>query len=159
MKCYIFDIDGTLADLSHRLHFIKDGNKDWASFKHFCFADKPIWHTINLARTLWYAARADRHDVHYDGPEWEIVLMSGRNQCQRVMTIDWLRDVACLPDMPLFMRSDGDFRADHVVKAELLQQVRANGFEPIMAFDDRNQVVQMWRANGIPCAQVAEGNF
>jgi len=28
-----------------------------------------------------------------------------------------------------------------------------------MVFDDRDQVVEMWRANGIPCFQVAPGNF
>jgi len=28
-----------------------------------------------------------------------------------------------------------------------------------MAFDDRNRVVATWRANGVPCAQVAEGDF
>ena len=67
--------------------------------------------------------------------------------------------VACLPDMPLYMRADGDFRSDDIIKAELLAKVRADGYEPIMAFDDRNQVVRMWRANGVPCAQVAEGDF
>ena len=28
-----------------------------------------------------------------------------------------------------------------------------------MVFDDRQQVVDMWRANGLTCFQVAEGNF
>jgi hypothetical protein len=35
----------------------------------------------------------------------------------------------------------------------------ADGYEPIMVFDDRNQVVKMWRERGIVCAQVAEGDF
>ncbi len=46
-----------------------------------------------------------------------------------------------------------------IVKAELLDQIVADGFSPVMAFDDRNQVVEMWRARGIPCAQVAPGDF
>jgi hypothetical protein len=29
---YIFDIDGTLADISHRLHFIQQESKDWKAF-------------------------------------------------------------------------------------------------------------------------------
>jgi FMN phosphatase YigB (HAD superfamily) len=29
---YIFDIDGTLADISHRLHFIQQEPKDWRGF-------------------------------------------------------------------------------------------------------------------------------
>jgi len=28
-----------------------------------------------------------------------------------------------------------------------------------MVFDDRDKVVNMWRENGIPCLQVAPGNF
>ena len=159
MKAYIFDIDGTLADLTHRLHFIRDGKKDWASFKHFCYADKPITHMVDLARTLYWAARAGESHQQYDDPRWAIVLMSGRNECQRAATHEWLQQVACLPYNSLFMRADGDFRDDGIVKQELLQQVRTMGFDPIMAFDDRSRVVNMWRANGVPCAQVAEGDF
>jgi phosphoglycolate phosphatase-like HAD superfamily hydrolase len=157
--CYIFDIDGTLADLSHRLHFIKDGKKDWNSFKHFCFADKPIWHMINLARRLYWAARAESHSQHYDGPDYRIVLMSGRNESQRDDTVKWLYDVACLSFDKLYMRADLDYRSDDIIKAELLQELRIDGYVPIMAFDDRDRVVKMWRTHGVPCAQVAEGDF
>ena len=148
MKCYIFDIDGTLADLSHRLHFIKGDKKDWNSFKHFCFADKPIEHMVDLARMLSWSY----HSKHC------IVLMSGRNECQRVMTEEWLHPLN-FRYAGLYMRADGDYRPDHVIKAELLAKVRSDGYEPIMAFDDRNQVVAMWRKHGVPCAQVAEGDF
>jgi hypothetical protein len=57
------------------------------------------------------------------------------------------------------MRKKGDYRDDAVVKIELLQQIRADGFNPLIAFDDRNRVVDAWRANGIICAQVAPGDF
>ena len=157
--CYIFDIDGTLADLTHRLHFIRDGNKDWNAFKQFCFFDKPITHMVDLCRRLFWAARAQQPIGSYDKPDWEIILMSGRNECQRKDTMEWLDQIACLPEMKLYMRADGDFRADDIIKEELLAEVRADGFEPIMAFDDRNQVVRMWRRAGVPCAQVAEGDF
>lgn len=59
----------------------------------------------------------------------------------------------------VYMRKDGDHRPDNEVKSELLARIRADGHDPIMAFDDRDQVVKMWRAAGIPCAQVADGNF
>jgi len=157
--CYIFDIDGTLADLTHRLHFIKDGKKDWNAFKHFCFADKPIKHMIDLARRLYWASRVGERDYAYEGPEWAVVLMSGRNECQRDATEEWLEKVACLPFTTLYMRADGDYRADDIIKAELLQRLRDDGYEPIMAFDDRDRVVAMWREQGVPCAQVAPGEF
>lgn len=38
MRCYIFDIDGTIADLSHRLPHIQKEPKDWDAF-FGCVAD------------------------------------------------------------------------------------------------------------------------
>jgi len=32
MKTVIFDLDGTLCDITHRLHFIEGDNKDWDGF-------------------------------------------------------------------------------------------------------------------------------
>ena len=59
----------------------------------------------------------------------------------------------------LYMRASGDYRADTIVKAELLDQIIAAGWSPIMAFEDRASVVTMWRERGIPCCQVAPGDF
>lgn len=151
--CYLFDIDGTLADLGHRLHHIKpafdeQGNlprKDWDAFFAACPGDTPIEHVCELARTLVDADKT-------------VVLVSGRSDQCRPQTEVWLEQHG-LDGLPLYMRKAGDHRPDYLVKAELLDRVRADGFEPIMAFDDRSQVVQMWRAKGIPCAQVAEGDF
>jgi hypothetical protein len=41
----------------------------------------------------------------------------------------------------------------------MLTQIKADGWLPIMAFDDRARVVKMWRDNGVPCCQVAPGDF
>lgn len=57
------------------------------------------------------------------------------------------------------MRRAGDHRGDDIIKLELLTQIKADGFDPIMAFEDRSRVVRAWRSAGIPCAQVAEGDF
>ena len=73
-------------------------------------------------------------------------------------TVAWL-DRHGFPCDGLYMRKQGDHETDDTLKIKLLAQVRADGFEPIMAFDDRNRVVKAWRAAGIPCAQVAEGDF
>ena len=48
---------------------------------------------------------------------------------------------------------------DYVFKAQLLKRILSDGFELILAFDDRNSVVAMWRKLGVPCAQVAKGDF
>lgn len=144
MKCYLFDIDGTVADLSHRLPHIQKTPKDWDSFFAECHLDEPIEHICAVARML--------------SSQYPVVFVSGRSDQCRKQTLDWLVGES-LWDGYLYMRKEGDHRPDYQVKAELLAQLKADGLNPIMAFDDRNQVVEMWRANGIPCAQVADGNF
>lgn len=144
-RAYIFDLDGTIADLSHRLPHIQKEPKDWPAFFAAAGGDKPIEHICELARIL------------RDHDNW-VVFVSGRSDECRAITEEWLAD-QCLSGLPLYMRRAGDHRSDHVVKAELLDEVIAAGFEPQMVFEDRASVVAMWRSRGIPCAQVAEGDF
>ncbi len=145
-RCYIFDLDGTLSDCEHRRRYV-DGTvtpKDWDAFYAGAGEDPPIQHVVDLCNTL--------SDVG------GIVYVTGRPERCREATLGWLRRHQ-LPDERLYMRADDDFRADDIVKGELLARIREDGCEPVMAFDDRDRVVKMWRANGVPCAQVAEGNF
>lgn len=145
MRCYLFDIDGTIADCSHRIHLIQKQPKDWRTFFAFVRNDAPIPHIIELARHLAVA-------------DMKIVYVSGRSEECRGHTEEWLERHG-LPDGPLYMRREGDHRDDDIIKIELLAMVREAGYDPIMAFDDRNRVVAAWREAGIPCAQVAPGDF
>jgi phosphoglycolate phosphatase-like HAD superfamily hydrolase len=145
VRAYIFDIDGTLADCSHRLHHIQSTPKDWDGFFSECHADAPIHHIIELARHLKLSGM-------------EIIYVSGRSDQCREQTELWL-NANKLQFGPVYMRTEGDHRDDDTIKVELLAQLRADGFDPIMAFDDRDRVVTAWRRAGVPCAQVAEGNF
>jgi hypothetical protein len=70
-----------------------------------------------------------------------------------------------LPSGDLYMRTQGDHRPDHIVKSELFDRflldrdIEDCNLGGIVAFDDRDQVVKMWRARGVRCFQVAEGKF
>jgi hypothetical protein len=142
-RCYLFDLDGTLADCTHRLHHIKQPRKNWDAFFAACSRDGPIPHMVELARHL---AKVE-----------QTVFCSGRSDQVRTETEDWLKSHGLAG--PLYMRRRRDKRPDYVVKGELLDRILADGWQPIMAFDDRDQVVRMWRERGVPCAQVAEGDF
>lgn len=144
--CYIFDIDGTLADLTHRRHHVENKPKNWPAFHAGCVDDTPIGHICDLARRL-----------HSTGTD--LILVTGRNEAYRMQTVKWLHEVAQLPPVVVYMRADGDFRDDSIIKVELLEKAKRDGYVPIMAFDDRDRVVKMWREQGIPCAQVAPGDF
>lgn len=147
-RAFVFDIDGTLSSPAHRLHHITGDKKDWSAFFAVCDQDAPIPHMIELAETLIEAGH------------W-VLFATGRSDDVFAKTLDWLRyhiglDISSLD---LYMRAAGDHREDTVVKAELLDRIRANGYEPIMVFEDRASVVKMWRENGIPCAQIVDGNY
>jgi len=141
----LFDVDGTLMDIEHRRHFVSNGNKDWDSFRSHTEFDTPVEHVFAMAKML----QQQGHRIH---------VLSGRNVAQRAITLKQLLGNGLLP-MNLLMRADGDFRSDDVVKEEFLDNLIEQGFEPTMAFDDRQQVVDMWRRRGLTCFQVAEGNF
>src|SRR6185437_285247 len=143
--CYVFDIDGTLADLTHRLHFIQRDPKDWNAFFAAASRDKPIMPICDLARRISSVC--------------PIVLVSGRSDRVRTETDYWIKVSAQLGYAALYMRADGDHRPDYIVKGELLDRLIGDDWNPLIAFDDRNQVVAMWRKRGIPCAQVADGDF
>lgn len=141
----IFDIDGTLADITHRRHFVTTKPKNWAAFQALAHKDGIVEAVGILARTL------------AEFPH-RVILCSGRGEQERPVTEAWLAKHR-IPYERLYMRAEGDYRADDIIKAGILAQMRADGFRPAIAFDDRDRVVKMWRVNGIVCAQVAEGDF
>ncbi|MCU9931062.1 hypothetical protein OFL77_27400, partial [Escherichia coli] len=70
----------------------------------------------------------------------------------RAETEAWLTEVAGIPHRYLtHMRAAGDNTADVVLKRHWLTQ----GDAPDVVYDDRQRVVDMWRAEGIACFQVA----
>ena len=142
----IVDIDGTVAEIQHRLHFVKDVPKRWEEFYGNIENDVPIMPVVRLIQSLW----SDRAN--------SIIFCTGRTDNYKPQTVAWLTKHVFRPTN-LYMRSAGDYRDDSVVKLELLAQMRADGFQPILAIEDRKRVVDMWRANGIFCMQVADGEF
>jgi hypothetical protein len=146
---YIFDIDGTLADLSERLHFITGEKKDWKSFYKSCVTDKPIPEVIRIARALKAAS-------------YTLVFSTGRSTDIYQETKDWLENNGLFGIYArIYMRPEGDHREDSVVKSELLDMIIDDyPEEKIMGvFEDRQQVVDMYRARGLRVFQVAKGDF
>ena len=162
----ICDIDGTIANLQHRLHFIKnpDGSKrerhdtfkrraDWDSFHKECINDEPYTDVIEVLCSL------------VEGRKWaaggnrELYFFSGRNDSVRNETEQWLQKH--VPITPyswdgnrLQMRSEGDRRPDTVVKLEMMKSLGLTPDDVLCILDDRQAVVDMWRENGFRVLQV-----
>lgn len=140
----IFDMDGTLSDCEHRRHHVTGGNEHWAAWNAAMGDDPPKADIVLLLRIL---ART--------GPA---IICTGRHEQYRRLTETWLL-MHSVPYDRMYMRPDGDMRPDHIVKLEMLAQIRADGFNPWLVVDDRDSVVAAWRAAGLTCLQCAPGAF
>lgn len=87
----------------------------------------------------------------------EIIYLTGRPDNYRAQTEAWLSAHGQLS--PLFMRKAGDHRTDDVVKKEIYEREIAPFYAIAFALEDRSRVVALWRSLGIPCFQVADGEF
>ena len=108
--------------------------------------DIPNPPVVALYHTLWNA------------DEYELILVSGRGEENRRITEQWLVWNE-IPFNTLLMRPKGDFRPDTEIKQEILQTLRQQGKSILFAVDDRQSVVNMWRANDVTCLQCAKGDF
>lgn len=144
-KAVIFDIDGTLADNSHRQSWVQQRPKDWDKYNATMHMDMPVHRVISLLKMFVMAGH-------------KALLCTGRNEIYRPVTIHWLK-VNKIPFDHLYMRRDNDRRPDHIVKEEMLGNIWEFGFLPEYVVDDRSSVVAMWRRNGLICLQCADGDF
>ncbi|MFV2112000.1 AAA family ATPase [Micromonospora sp. LOL_025] len=88
-----------------------------------------------------------------------VVFCSGRDATARAATEAWLARHVRVPYLGLHLRAVGDSRKDSVVKREIYEREIADRYRVVGVFDDRQQVVRMWRALGLTVFQVAEGDF
>jgi hypothetical protein len=135
----IVDVDGTVADVRHRLHHIRGpGKKNWKAFFEAMDLDTPIRPVIERVREL--AATS------------VVVIITGRPESYRMRTARWL-EKHDVPFSRLLMRRAGDHRQDFVAKEDLLRELPAG--RVTLAIDDRAPVCEMYRRHGIEVIEVA----
>jgi hypothetical protein len=139
----IFDIDGTLADVSERIHHLNKKPKNWQGFFQNMAQDKAIHAMVRLCNIL-YASGI------------QIVLCSGRTEQYRSETVRWLAQEG-VNYHKLFLRPDRDRRSDVIVKREMLAGLDKSKI--LFVVEDRSRVVEMWRSQGLVCLQCAPGEF
>ena len=143
----IFDLDGTLALIDKRRDLAtKDGKMNWDVFFNpdNIDLDTPNQTVIDMANLL-----------HSQG--YSIYIFSGRSDKTEDATKDWLDKHNVNYDL-LQMRPQGLlYKPDNDLKQDWLNVIKKDTVA--MVFDDRNQVVDMWRKNGLTTFQVADGDF
>ena len=146
-KIVIFDLDGTLALIDKRRALAtKSGKMDWDVFFNPDNIDLDIPNdtVVNMVDML-------------NKQGYTIMILSGRSDVTYQATIDWLNKHDIWFDN-LMMRPQGYlYKPDNDLKQMWLDDIGVNNVA--MVFDDRQQVVDMWRQNGLTCFQVADGDF
>lgn len=132
----VVDIDGTVALMNDRNPY------DMTRVSQ----DTPNHAVISAVRAMHAAGHL-------------VVYCSGRTDDCRDQTEAWLARHVAVPYENLFMRITGDQRRDSVVKEEIFEREIRGRYHVVGVFDDRAQVVRMWRSLGLTVFQVAEGNF
>jgi predicted kinase len=133
----LFDIDGTLAHMNG-----KRGPFEW----HRVDVD-------DLDGIVFDAYK--RHQKLGD----KIGILSGRSSDARKKTEEWLEFYGITGYEFLYMRGSTDFRKDNAVKQQIYEERIKPFYNVKVIYDDRDQVVKMWRSLGLKCFQVAEGDF
>jgi FMN phosphatase YigB (HAD superfamily) len=142
----IFDMDGTLADVSSIRHHLKyyDKNKK-RIMKHFnMFHEKSVdvpahGHVVSAAQIAYLLGN-------------DIIIVTARKHMWRHQTAWWLAMNGVHSDA-LFMRGNNDDRPDYEVKKDILNTIR-KAWNPIHAWDDNPSIIKLWTEEGIPCTIV-----
>jgi uncharacterized HAD superfamily protein len=130
----VFDIDGVVADVRHRLHYLAGRYKDWDGFFDSAADDPPLEVGIALVTEL-----AAQHDI---------VWLTGRPAWLRGVTLDWLEDQG-LDASELHMRPDRDYRPARLYKVDVLRRL-ARRSQVTSFVDDDDEVVRAARNAGFP---------
>lgn len=88
-----------------------------------------------------------------------LILISGREEKYREITEKWLKKNGINHYSALYLRQNGDYRKDSLIKKEIYEKYINGKYDVLFVLEDRDQVVKMWRSLGITCLQVDYGNF
>lgn len=124
----VFDIDGVLADVRHRLHHVEASPKRWSAFFAEADRDGLLAEGAAILRSL-----AEDHEIRY---------LTGRPERMRALTELWLVEQS-LPTASLTMRPNRDRRPSRLFKRDRLRQWQGESAPIALVVDDDPQVIEM----------------
>ena len=133
----IVDIDGTISDHQHRLHYVEA--KQYDKYYSLCGDDKPKQLIINVVN-------------QYYG-DFVIILLTGRPETYRKITELWLAFNKVNYDL-LFMRPEGDFRKDCIYKENFYHKFIESKYDVKRCFDDKDSNLNMFKGLGLNVTKV-----
>ena len=143
---YIFDIDSVLADVTHLLPLITGENKDYETYYSRIGEALPLKAGISIADTFLLK-------LYEDGVNGMFHFVTGRSECSREITSDWLSDnLNWLKSyFNLHMRGNTDRRPAYQVKRGIIQRIHNKTGVPyaeMTVFEDDPQCAEMYESLG-----------
>jgi len=139
------DIDGTIADCSHRQMYVQgEGKKDWKTFFSMMDEDTP---RLDVIKTV----------MEYKSKGHEIILLTARPEDYREMTEEWVAKHTDIDPLTIIMRNSGDKRPDNEVKQQMFEMYFKDKYPIETMIDDRPVVIRMWQEIGVPVIDVGKG--
>jgi uncharacterized HAD superfamily protein len=142
---YIFDVDGTLANVDPYLHLVRGSNRDYDAFHKASIDALPNIEVVEMLND----AVADK---------FAVLIVTSRKEKYRGLTSLWL-ERNNLRSHALFMRADDDNRPDYEAKKDMLDKITEH-WDVFHAVDDNPNVIRLWEDNGIPTTKIGtwDGN-
>lgn len=147
-KAWLFDVDGTLANVDSILHHVVNKDRTSDKFKR----DFDAFHADSVhvpphkevVEMVWKAIKEG----------YDILVVTARREEWRAHTAFWMKKND-IPHDALFMRQDDDYRPDYEVKKDIL--VHINRFwEIVHAVDDNPKILKLWEENDIPTTRIGD---
>ena len=138
----IIDIDDTLSLAGKRFELAKkpNGKTDWDIAHNISLVkdDKPNLPMIDLAK-------------RYKKEGFKVVILTGRPESIRDVTEEWLKKYGIEYDA-LYMRLE----KEHYIKAPIFKKGIYQSYldDVFCAYDDDEEIIQMWNSLGIPAFKV-----
>lgn len=143
-EAVVFDLDGVLSDATGRQHHLAPPRRDWRTFFEEA-GDDPVIEEVGVL-----LASLD--------PAYGIVLLTARPLRIQPQTLGWLDRNELRWDL-LIMRDVGDYDFAREFKERTVDELRAAGIHPVLAFEDDRRNVAMFRANHVPCVYIHSGYY
>lgn len=134
-QAVLFDLDGTLADVSGLRHYVEGRNKNFDAFHKASVLCPTIPWVVDEVWRHWDAAR-------------KVVIVTARQEQYWGVTEDWLSKHR-IPFDVVMMRDAGDGRRDYDVKSDILGKLRVE-YDIRHAYDDNPSTYRLWLEHGIP---------
>jgi hypothetical protein len=143
-RTVLVDVDGVLADGSHRQHLLNGEKKRWQDFFRAISDDQPLLATVTLVDLI--------------SDDTLITLLTARPESIHDDTVAWLREYEIRWDL-LIMRGHRDHGPSTEMKRLAVEELRYAGFDPVLAIDDDQRNITMYEEENIPALYLHSGYY